>query len=129
MDAINILRQAITAISRFYKKNNIKVSLVQKLEGPEYTLDTDTPPTLTWGSNNYRSSESGSIVAILSMLVTDIENAIKEAKNDEKVAQAEYEQDSSSLGATQRAQQRSIVRKEKQLADLREDAADLDSDK
>merc|ERR1719329_1544958 len=69
-DALALLKKAIVALSDFYKRNKMPVpQLIQK--APEYAEDPDKAPETSWSGSNYggRKSESGGIIAILSMLV------------------------------------------------------------
>merc|ERR1719261_2458307 len=61
MDAADLLRQAIAALSSFYKRNKMDVpQLIQK--GPEYAQDPDKAPEASFsGDYGGRKSESGGI--------------------------------------------------------------------
>merc|ERR1712113_521775 len=117
-DAIDIIEKAIVAISAFYKNHDMELSLAQRKATPEYTLNNDTAPELEWGDDKYRSGESGGVVAILSMLIEDIENEMKEARKDDALAEEEYEKDRAALDKTLDAQEKSLVAKEQEIADL-----------
>merc|ERR1719174_920867 len=90
-DAAALLKKAIVALSDFYKRNKMPVpSLIQK--GPEYTKDEDKAPETSWSGSDYggRKSESGGILAILEMLVEDLEKEIAEGRADDAEAQEKY---------------------------------------
>merc|ERR1719261_1460887 len=60
MDAADLLKQAIAALSSFYKRNKMDVpQLIQK--APEYAKDQDKAPDAGFADGNYggRKSESG----------------------------------------------------------------------
>merc|ERR1712113_1309384 len=117
------------AISAFYKNHDMKLALAQKKATPEYTLNNDTAPELEWGDDNYRSGESGGVVAILRMLIEDTENEMKEAKKADAAAQEEYLQDKAALDKTQAAQERSLASVEQEIADLVAHLSDLEATK
>merc|ERR1719262_1385879 len=87
VDAVALLEQAIASITSFYTNNKIPLELTQ--EDPKYTVDEDKAPDASFGGP--RKSESGGIIAILSMLKEDLEKEIKVAREEEAAAQAEYE--------------------------------------
>jgi hypothetical protein len=91
MDAIALLDEAIVALNKFYKTNKIPTSLLQQSEEPEYTVDIDKAPDAEWDANyGGRKSETGNIVALLSLIKEDLENEIKVGRSDDAEAQKEY---------------------------------------
>merc|ERR1711920_1017535 len=48
-DAIELLEMAIVALTKFYKKNKIPLSLI----GKNYTVDADKAPETIWDGGNY----------------------------------------------------------------------------
>merc|ERR1719277_1323645 len=100
--AIDIVNQAIVALSKFYKKNKIELNLAQKHgQGPEYTVDADKAPELAWGEEggDYggRKEETGGLVYILETIVADIQNEVDVARKDDEKAEAEYEAERKSM--------------------------------
>merc|ERR1719440_1691391 len=91
-DAVALIREAITALTKFYKRNNIPLALSQK-KAPEYSEDPDKAPETSWSGSDYggRKSESEGILAILAMLAEDLEKEIKDSRSDDADAQAKYE--------------------------------------
>merc|ERR1719183_104178 len=90
-DALALLRKAIVALSDFYKRNKMPVpELIQK--APEYTKDEDKAPETSWSGSDYggRKSETGGILAILGMLVEDLEKEMAEGRADDAEAQEKY---------------------------------------
>jgi hypothetical protein len=114
-NAIDLMKQASITLEKFYKDNNIPLNLAQK---PEYTKNPDKAPE-TW-SEPYggRKSENTGILAILAMLVEDVEKEMKEARADDAEAQAEYEKQNGALQATLDAQEVTKASLETELADL-----------
>lgn len=117
VDAVKLIEEAIVAVSKFYKDNGIPLEYLQK---PAYTIDNDTAPETVWDGPDYqgRQSETGGIVAILSMIKEDFEKEIQEGRKDDADAQATYEKDRGAMQATLDEQLKSKMTAEKQLADL-----------
>jgi len=103
-DAVALIQQAIGALSKFYKSNKIPLGLAQK--APEYAKDADKAPETSFSGSDYggRKSESGGILAILSMLAEDLEKEIADARGDDADAQAEYDKQNGALNDTLDAQ-------------------------
>jgi hypothetical protein len=115
--AVGLIREAIAALSKFYKNNKIPMELVQK-KAPEYENDPDKAPSTWEGGDNYggRKSENGGIVAILSMLAEDLEKEIAEGRGDDKDAQAKYEKQNGALQNTLDSQEETKAGLEEQKA-------------
>merc|ERR1719375_2456290 len=121
MDAANLLRQAIEALSSFYKRNEMDVpALVQK--APEYAKDADKAPDAGFADSNYggRKSESGGIIAILEMLVEDTEKEMAEGRADDADAQEKYLKQNGALQETLDSQEETKANTETELGDLQE---------
>merc|ERR1719284_249701 len=122
--AIEIVNQAIQAISKFYEKNKIELSMAQKKEDPEepeYTVDQDKAPELAFKDGKYegRKEDTGGIVSILSMIVEDMKNEMATARKDDAIAQEEYEKDKASMNAMLKAQEDRKVATEMALAEAK----------
>merc|ERR1719359_1006866 len=88
LKAADIMKQAVEALSAFYKKNKLPIALVQK--GPKYSVDSDKAPETSFGSSySGRSSESGGIISMLGMLIEDTAKEIAVSRADEAEAQKE----------------------------------------
>jgi hypothetical protein len=100
-DAIGLLTQAIASLTKFYETNNIPLSLLSK-QSPEYSIDEDKAPETTWNGGNYggRDTESGGIIAILSLIKEDLEKEIKTARSDDAAAQGDYAKQRDAMQAT-----------------------------
>jgi len=124
MDAADLLRQAIDALSSFYKRNKMEVpALVQK---PQYDQDPDRAPETSWSDDKYggRKSESGGIIAILQMLVEDTEKEIAEGRADNADAQEKYLKQNGALQASLDSQEETKANTEAEKADLEEKMSD-----
>jgi len=116
-DAIALLEQAMAALTRFYKKNDIELSLVSKQEPPQYTVDKDKAPETTWSNADYqgRKEETRGVVAIVEMIKEDLQKEIKEAQQDDADNQAQYEKERGALQETLDSQLALKLEREKQL--------------
>jgi len=118
-DAVALLKQAIVALSKFYKNNKLSVALAQK--APEYENDADKPPAVFEDANyGGRKSESGGILAILSMLTEDLEKEIADGRSDDADAEAKYEKQNGALQGSLDAQEETKVSLEEELAGTEE---------
>jgi len=50
------------------------------------------PPPSTWGAYTTKSGESGGVIAMIDLLISDLAKELAEAKTQEKDSQADYEQ-------------------------------------
>jgi len=126
-DAVGLLKQAIVALSKYYKKNKIPLALVQK--APEYEKNPDKAPDATFASGDSRKSEAGGIVAILEMLVEDTEKELKEGRADNADAQEKYLKQNGALQATLDGQEETKTNTETEKADLEEKMAQYEKHK
>merc|ERR1719198_2130700 len=93
-------------------------SLIQK--APEYTEDQDDAPSADFAASDSRKSETGGILAILEMLVEDLEKEMKEGRADDADAQEKYLKQNGALQETLDSQEETLTNLETQLADLEE---------
>jgi len=120
-DAVALMKQAIVALSKFYKDNKIALPALVQKKAPEYTKDQDKAPEASFsGDYGGRSSESGGILAILEMLVEDSQKEIKEGRADNADAQEKYLKQNGALQATLDSENESKANCENQLAELEE---------
>merc|ERR1719450_1131589 len=86
-DAVALIEEAIVILTKFYKTNNIQLSMAQKTD-PSYSHDEDKAPETTWEGANYggRMTESGGIISILSMIKEDLEKEMKIARSEDTSA-------------------------------------------
>jgi len=115
-DAVELLEMAIVALSKFYKKNKIPMSLL----GKNYTVDPDKAPETTWDGGDYggRTSETEGIVAIIGMLKEDLEKEMKVGREEEAADQKAYEQDLAAMNAVLDAHRATKVSLEKEKAEI-----------
>jgi len=117
-DAIELLEMAIVALTKFYKKNKIPLSLLSTK--PEYTEDPDKAPETIWDGGDYggKTSETQGVVAIIGMLKEDLEKEMKTAREEEADDQANYEKDRAAMQAVLDAHKATKISLEKQKADV-----------
>jgi hypothetical protein len=122
-DAFELLNQAIVALTKFYKKNDIPIEIVFKRD-PTYTVNADKAPE-TWKDGSYggRKSESEGVIAILSMIKEDVEREMAVSRQDDVVAEAEYEKSFAALKGTLDKQTRSNLAIKRELVDTQQDEA------
>merc|ERR1719240_2479570 len=119
-DAIKLIEQAIVSLAKFYKDNNIPLELIQRKEDPEYTVDPDKAPETSWTGGDYggRKGESEGIIAILEMIVEDLQKEMKVAREEDAEAQADYDKNMGALKESLSAQNKARVNAESELAEL-----------
>jgi len=100
--AIELLNSAKDALSAFYEKNGIdqgeiqgsvKMLLLQKVFGkqPEFEKSADQAPEADFSGKGSRKGESKGIVSILTMIIEDAEQEIKNGQEAEAASQIEFE--------------------------------------
>lgn len=128
-DAIALLRQAIAALSKFYKNNKIPLGFAQKLA--KGTQNPEKSPGTSWSGSGYggRKTESGGILEILSMLVEDLQKDVKDLHSDDAEAQADqYGKQNSELQKSVAAQEQKIADLEDLMTSKNEAADDTDAE-
>jgi len=122
-DAVDLLKQAIVALSKYYKNNKIAMpELIQK-KAPEYAEDADKPPAADFAGSSSRGSETGGILAILEMLVEDMEKEMAEGRADDADAQEKYSKQEGALQESLDSQEETKANLETELGDLEEKIA------
>jgi chromosome segregation ATPase len=120
-DAVDLIKQAIVALSKYYKNN--KIDMPALVQAPEYAEDADKPPDATFAGSSSRSSETGGILAILEMLVEDMEKEMAEGRADDADAQEKYLKQEGALQETLDSQEETKANTETELGDLEEKIA------
>lgn len=128
-DAVALLVQTLVTLRRFYKRNDIPISLIA--EEPEYTNDPDKAPDTTWSGANYggRKSETRGVVAILEMIKEDIEKEMKVGREDDATGERQYEKERGAMQDTLDAQTGLKLATEKELAEVQANMADSQEEK
>jgi len=135
-DAIKVINGAIKVLMKFYKKNNIPMSLQQQDEKddpednePEYSIDRDEAPDTSFGDDGYtgKQGQSGGVLGMMRMIVEDTEKEMKEARTDEAEAKAQFDKDTAALDQTLEALGTSKAEAETRSAELGEKKADTEA--
>jgi len=104
-----------------------EASLVQ-VSLHDHSVDGDDkqqqpPPPSTWGAYQKKNSETTGVVAMVDLLIRDIDKEMTEAEVGEKNSQKEYEETMNDAAKKRAADLKSIAGKEKAKADLEEGKA------
>merc|ERR1719213_48507 len=94
-DSINLLQQAIEALTAVYVNNKIPLGLIE--EDPK-------PAAFSKGGYQGRKGESGGVIAILTMIKEDLESEATRSKEDEEAAQMEFQKQFDDLKALKQKQ-------------------------
>jgi predicted nucleic acid-binding Zn-ribbon protein len=96
--AIDLLEQAKDALISYFKKNDVALGPVQgSVKGlefaqqPEFQISEDQAPDATFSHKGKRKNESKGIVQIMTMLIEDLQDEIKNGIKDEEAAQLDFE--------------------------------------
>merc|ERR1719245_1307241 len=76
------------------------------------------PPPETWGAYQKKSGESNGVIAMMDLLIKDLDKEMTEAEVSEKDAQAEYEEMMSDSSAKRQADSKSLKEKGSAKADM-----------
>jgi len=96
--AIDLLMAARDAMAKFYKKNDIAMGPIQgSVKGvfaqqePEFSVSADQAPDAVFSDKSKRKGESKDIVSILTYIIEDLNDEIKNGMKGEEEAQVDYE--------------------------------------
>merc|ERR1719245_1280940 len=97
--AIDLLMDARTALTLYFKKNKIAMgpiqgsvkSLALAQAGPDFDVSADQAPEAVFSGKGKRKDESKGIVQIMTMLIEDLNDEIKNDMQAEERAQLSYE--------------------------------------
>merc|ERR1719273_884356 len=82
--------------------------------------DAPAPPPATWGAYATKSEENNGVIAMIDLLIKDLQKEITEAETDEKDGQADYEQMMKDSAAKRTADSQSLTEKGAAKADTEE---------
>jgi len=102
-NAIELLIQAKTAISSYYEKNSIDISLAQHAKDlPSGAAPgvSDYAPEAEFSGKGDRKLESKGVVQLLDMIVEDLQTEIAGAEKSEAASQLQYEKTFAAAEAT-----------------------------
>jgi len=82
------------------------------------TAAAPPPPPATWDAYQKKEGKSNGVIALMDMLLKELQDGITEAENEEKTAQSDYERLMSESQASRATMVESITSKEVAKADL-----------
>jgi chromosome segregation ATPase len=91
--------------------------LVQISEHKQYESSAPPPPPGTWDAYTKKTEENGGVVAMLNLLIKDLDKEMTEAETDEKDAQADYETMMTESSAKRTSDSKALTGKTSALAD------------
>jgi len=89
--AIKLLTQAKNAFGAFFKKENIKLGLVQVAQDPEFSVSEDRAPDASLSNKDQNQGQANSIVALFDYIIEDLNDEVKGGVNAEAQDQTMYE--------------------------------------
>lgn len=92
--AIELLATTIEHLSKFYRENNIDVGKLEDMnlvQEPVFEVSEEQAPDATFSKSDHRKGESKGIISTLTMIKTDLQNEIKQAIENERENQIEYQ--------------------------------------
>merc|ERR550537_913066 len=84
----------------------------------QHTAAAPPPPPATWDASQKKDGKSSGVIALMDMLLKELQDGIVEAENEEKTAQSDYERLMSESQASRETMVESITSKEMAKADL-----------
>jgi hypothetical protein len=134
---IALLAEARTALTKYYKKNDIKMGKIQAgvkdltlaQEEPEFAISEDQAPEAVFSNKGKRKNESKDIVSIMTMLIEDVADEIKNSMKAEEEAQLAYE---GQMDTATKLREKLVTKKvnlEVQIAKKGEELEDEEADK
>mmetsp|Transcript_40733 Transcript_40733/g.93729 ORF Transcript_40733/g.93729 Transcript_40733/m.93729 type:complete len:684 (-) Transcript_40733:72-2123(-) len=94
--AVALLQQARAALSEYYTNNGMSMSLLAATAAPAPAPALDfipAPPDATFSSKDEHQLASQGIVGIMSLLIEDLNNGIRESVKEEAAAQESFMQE------------------------------------
>merc|ERR1712241_975329 len=87
------------------------------------------PPPATWGAYSKKSEESNGVIAMIDLLIKDLDKEMTEAKTDEKDGQGDYETMMRESAEKRVADSKSLADKQSAKADTEKSLSDLTTEK
>merc|ERR1719281_2396634 len=126
-DAIALLEAAKDAISKYYKENKIEMGEIQgsvKLLQKPFAVSEDQAPDASFSDSGSRKGETKGVISLMTMLIEDLQDEIKNDTKEEGATQEEYEKD---MKAAKKLKEELVDKKvnlENAIADREEDKSD-----
>lgn len=103
-DAISLLVEAKGALTSYF--SNHSISMVQ--QDPAFAISEDTAPEAKFSSKGKHKTASKGIVALLDMIIEDLQNEVSDGVKNEVSAQTEYEK---SVAASMKLREELVAKK------------------
>eukprot|EP00933_Yihiella_yeosuensis_P059527 TRINITY_DN6088_c0_g1_i2.p1 TRINITY_DN6088_c0_g1~~TRINITY_DN6088_c0_g1_i2.p1 ORF type:complete len:676 (-),score=217.23 TRINITY_DN6088_c0_g1_i2:24-2051(-) len=123
-DALAIMKQAIVAISEFFKVNKVKTGLLQAPVDPG-----DKPPTFENKKYEGAGKQTGSLLGLMKMVEDDMANEIEDGKAKDAKDQEIFEKTLTTLKEKRDSQNKEKISLEKRIADVSEQISTKDASK
>jgi hypothetical protein len=132
LKAIELLHEAKTVLSKYYKANEIDMGKIEAgvkemtlaQQGPDFEVSQWQAPEASFKDKGARAGETKDIVSILTMLIEDLNDEIRNAMKDEESAQLAFEK---AKAAAEKLREELIAKKvslEEQIAEHTEEKAE-----
>ena len=138
-DAITLLEAAKDALTKFYTENKLEMGKIQGGESgafvqvfgsePEFEVSEDQAPDASFSHKGARKGESKGIVSLMSYIIEDLYDEIKNDTQGEADAQTEYEKQMKIAEKLEDTLDEKKSNLEKAISDKKSDRTDEEKDK
>jgi len=135
-EAIDLLIAARSALSSYYTNHSIAMGPIQGSvkdlalsQQPEFDVSADQAPDAIFSDKGKRKNESKDILSILTMIIEDLNDEIKNTMKAEELAQLDYEKQ---MAAAQKLEEELVAKEESltlSIAKRKKDRDDEEEDK
>jgi len=134
---IKLLAKARAVLVKYYQKNDVDIGPIQagakdlafEQEDPEFAISEDQAPEAVFSNKGKRKNETKGIVSIMTMLIEDVADEIKNAMKAEEEAQLAYEEQ---MATAQKLKESLVTKKvnlEVMIAKKQDELKDEEADK
>jgi len=116
---------ALLAAAGDHLKHASSSALIEIAEHTRHSREAPAPPPTTWDAYAKKSGESGGVVAMLDLLIKDLEKDITESKVDEENNQSDYETMMKESAAKRAEDSKSLAAKLEDKADAEKALSDF----
>lgn len=133
--AIGLLVQARTALSSYYANHSIEMGPVQGnvkdvlMQQPEFAISNETMPEVTFTGKDEHAGKSKGIISILTMIIEDLNDEIKNGMKTEEMTQVEFEKNLNSAKSLKSALEGKKTNLESIIAKRKEELTTQHQDK
>jgi len=126
--AKEILKMAKNRLAKFYapkmyepparEERSSMGRISESMSSMTQTVSNPGPPPETWGAYQKKDQEGGGVVAMMDLLISDLDKDIVAAKTEEKAAQEEYEEYIAGAAAKRATDTKAATDKEGEKSEL-----------